>query len=58
MTVRGKKINCMNKVRMSVLYEMWNQKKGELIQKLKGKIKKKKCQVKKKLIKRLTEMGD
>ena len=58
MTLRGKKIFCMNRIRMNLLYEMWNEKKGELLQTLKGKIKKKKCLIKKKLIKRITEMGD
>lgn len=58
MQVRGKKIACMNRIRMCILRQMWNEQKRIMIQNLNQQKSKKKEGIRKKRIEKLYMLGD
>ena len=58
MQVRGKKIACMNRIRMCILKQMWNDQKREMVHNLKEQKSKKKEALRIKRIAKLMRLGD
>jgi len=58
MQVRGKKIACMNRIRMSILKQMWSEQKRIMIQNLNQLRSKKKESMRKRRISKLIRLDD